>query len=86
MGFFDKIKESLTRTKEQFVGRFDEAARRADSPNPALLRYGDRNSMAWSRVMHSRSSTPALSGPAWHWAGTAGGQSRGWNSSRCVRR
>ena len=33
MGFFDKIKESLTRTKEQFVGRFDEAARRADSPD-----------------------------------------------------
>ena len=32
MGFFDKIKESLTRTKEQFVGRFDEAARRTDSP------------------------------------------------------
>ena len=35
MGFFDKIKESLTRTKEQFVGRFDEAARRADSPERA---------------------------------------------------
>jgi fused signal recognition particle receptor len=33
MGFFDKIKESLTRTKEQFVGRFDEAARRADAPD-----------------------------------------------------
>src|SRR5918998_1663996 len=33
MGFFDRIKESLTRTKEQFVGRFDEAARRADSPD-----------------------------------------------------
>ena len=33
MGFFDKIKQSLTRTKEQFVGRFDEAARRADSPD-----------------------------------------------------
>src|SRR5215218_1568420 len=33
MGFFDKIKQSLTRTKEQFVGAFDEAARRADSPD-----------------------------------------------------
>ena len=32
MDFFDKIKQSLTRTKEQFVGRLDEAARRADSP------------------------------------------------------
>ena len=32
MGFFDKIKQSLTRTKEQFVGRFDEIARRADEP------------------------------------------------------
>lgn len=31
MGFFDRIKESLTRTKEQFVDRFDEAARRADT-------------------------------------------------------
>jgi len=33
MGFFDKIKQSLARTKEQFVGRFDEAARRADAPD-----------------------------------------------------
>ena len=33
MGFFDQIKQSLTRTKEQFVGRFDEAARRADAPD-----------------------------------------------------
>jgi len=32
MGFFDKIKQSLTRTKEQFVERFDEAVRRADEP------------------------------------------------------
>jgi fused signal recognition particle receptor len=36
MGFFDKIKQSLTRTKEQFVGRFDEAARRADTPDARL--------------------------------------------------
>jgi fused signal recognition particle receptor len=32
MGFFDKIKQSLTRTKEQFVERFDEIVRRADEP------------------------------------------------------
>jgi fused signal recognition particle receptor len=32
MGFFDKIKQSLTRTKEQFVGRFDDIVRRADEP------------------------------------------------------
>jgi len=32
MGFFDKIKQSLTRTKEQFVERFDEIVRGADSP------------------------------------------------------
>ena len=31
MGFFDKIKQSLTRTTQQFAGRFDEAAKRADS-------------------------------------------------------
>jgi fused signal recognition particle receptor len=31
MGFFDRIRQSLTRTKEQFVDRFDEAARRADA-------------------------------------------------------
>ena len=31
-GFFDKIKQSLTRTKEQFVERFDEAVSRADRP------------------------------------------------------
>jgi fused signal recognition particle receptor len=33
MGFFDRIKESLTRTKEQFVERFDEVVRRADEPD-----------------------------------------------------
>jgi fused signal recognition particle receptor len=32
MGFFDKIKASLARTKEQFVERFDEIVRRADEP------------------------------------------------------
>ena len=32
MGFFDKIKESLTRTKQQFVERFDEVVKRADEP------------------------------------------------------
>jgi len=32
MGFFDKIKQSLTRTKEQFVERFDEVVKRADDP------------------------------------------------------
>jgi fused signal recognition particle receptor len=32
MGFFDKIKQSLTRTTQQFVGRFEEAAKRADAP------------------------------------------------------
>src|SRR3982750_4744531 len=32
MGFFDRIKQSLARTKEQFVGRFEEAARRAAEP------------------------------------------------------
>jgi fused signal recognition particle receptor len=33
MGFFDRIKQSLTRTKEQFVERFDEVVRRADEPD-----------------------------------------------------
>src|SRR4051812_8979951 len=32
MGFFDKIKQSLTRTKEQFVERFGEVVKRADEP------------------------------------------------------
>ena len=32
MGFFDRIKQSLTRTKEQFVERFEEAVKRADEP------------------------------------------------------
>src|ERR687885_437889 len=32
MGFFDKIKKSLARTKEQFVERFDEIVRGADAP------------------------------------------------------
>ena len=32
MGFFDRIKQSLTRTKEQFVERFEEVVKRADDP------------------------------------------------------
>jgi len=32
LGFFDRIKQSLTRTKEQFVERFDEVVKRADEP------------------------------------------------------
>jgi fused signal recognition particle receptor len=32
MGFFDRIKQSLTRTKQQFVERFEEAVKRADAP------------------------------------------------------
>ncbi len=32
MGFFDKIKQSLTRTKQQFVERFEEVVRQADTP------------------------------------------------------
>jgi len=32
MGIFDKIKQSLTRTKEQFVERFEEVVKRADEP------------------------------------------------------
>ena len=32
MGFFDRIKESLARTTQQFVGRFDEVVQRADAP------------------------------------------------------
>jgi len=31
MGFFDKIKQSLTKTTRQFVERFDEAVRLGDS-------------------------------------------------------
>jgi fused signal recognition particle receptor len=45
MGFFDKIKQSLTRTKEQFVGRFDDIVRRADEPEqrsrPVDVETGD---------------------------------------------
>ncbi len=32
MGFFDRIKQSLARTKEQFVERFEEVVKRADDP------------------------------------------------------
>jgi fused signal recognition particle receptor len=32
MGFFDKIKASLARTKQQFVERFDDIVRRAEEP------------------------------------------------------
>jgi fused signal recognition particle receptor len=30
MGFLDRIKQSLSKTKQQFVGRFDDVVRRAD--------------------------------------------------------
>jgi fused signal recognition particle receptor len=33
MGFFDKIKQSLARTKRQFVDRLDEVVQRADEPS-----------------------------------------------------
>jgi fused signal recognition particle receptor len=32
MGFFDKIKQSLTRTKAQFVERFEDLVRQSDAP------------------------------------------------------
>lgn len=32
MGFFDRIKQSLTRTTQQFVERFEDAVKRADEP------------------------------------------------------
>jgi fused signal recognition particle receptor len=32
MGFFDRIKQSLTRTTQQFVDRFEEVVKRADTP------------------------------------------------------
>ena len=33
MGFFDRIKHSLSRTTQQFVDRFEDVVRRADSPD-----------------------------------------------------
>ena len=33
MGVFDKIKQSLTRTTQQFIDRFDEVVNRADAPD-----------------------------------------------------
>ncbi len=32
MGFFDRLRDSLRKTKQQFVERFDEVVRRADTP------------------------------------------------------
>jgi fused signal recognition particle receptor len=32
MGFFDRIKQSLSRTKQQFVEKFEDVVRRADTP------------------------------------------------------
>ena len=32
MGFFDRIKQSLTRTTQQFVDRFEDVVKRADAP------------------------------------------------------
>jgi len=32
MGFFDRIKQSLSRTTQQFVDKFEDVVRRADAP------------------------------------------------------
>src|SRR6185503_3077507 len=32
MGFFDRIKQSLTKTKQQFFERFEDVVKQADSP------------------------------------------------------
>jgi fused signal recognition particle receptor len=32
MGFFDRIKESLSKTKQQFLDRFEDVVKRADTP------------------------------------------------------
>ena len=32
MGFFDKLRDGLTRTTQQIVGRFDEIVQRVDTP------------------------------------------------------
>jgi fused signal recognition particle receptor len=32
MGFFDRIKQSLTRTSQQFIDRFEDVVKRADTP------------------------------------------------------
>ena len=32
MGFFDRLREGLTRTKQQIVSRFEEIVQQADSP------------------------------------------------------
>jgi fused signal recognition particle receptor len=32
MGFFDRLRDSLKKTKQQLVGRFEEVVRRADAP------------------------------------------------------
>jgi fused signal recognition particle receptor len=34
VGFFDRLREGLTRTKEQLLGRFDEIVERADAQGP----------------------------------------------------
>ena len=36
MGFFDRLREGLTRTKEQLLGRFDEIVERADAQGPEV--------------------------------------------------
>ena len=49
MGFFDRIKQSLARTKEQFVERFEEVVRRADEPGNARSRSMSKQLTHWRR-------------------------------------
>ena len=76
MGFFGRIRESLTRTKQQIVGRFDEIVRRADDPSrrsrpvdvdtldalEELLISADVGVAATNRIVESVRKRSALNG------------------------
>ena len=49
MGFFGRIRESLTRTKQQIVGRFEEIVRQADEPERLVAWLRDDDCFALLR-------------------------------------
>ncbi len=52
MGFFDKLKDGLSRTAQQLVGKFDDLVRRADTP--------ERASAAWTSKRPRRSKRSCI--------------------------
>ncbi len=62
MGLFDRLRQGLTRTKEQLVGRFDEIVRHADTPEQRSRAVGVETIDALEELLISADVGVAASG------------------------